>query len=142
VRVASLRPEYVEFIPKNLEDGVLYVSRKFQTASHCCCCGCGTKIVTPLRETDYRLATNGNLVSLYPSIGNWNHPCQSHYWIKDGAVVWAAPMTKAQIQAGRAHDDALRQAHFAKVAWPWWRRAISAICAGHAVWHRLFRRPK
>ena len=72
----SMRPEYVEFIPKTLEDGVLYISKKFRTASHRCCCGCGTKIVPPLRETEYKLIRRGDLISLHPSIGNWNHPCQ------------------------------------------------------------------
>jgi hypothetical protein len=43
-----MQPEHVEFIPKALEDGVLYISTKYRTASHRCCCGCGTKIVTPL----------------------------------------------------------------------------------------------
>jgi hypothetical protein len=127
VKAQSLRPEYVEFIPKGLEGGVLYISKKFRTASHRCCCGCGTKIVTPLRETEYRLIERGHLVSLHPSIGNWNHPCQSHYWIRDNQVVWAAAMSQAEIRLGRVHDDALKEAYFAKAAWPWWRRAGSRI---------------
>jgi hypothetical protein len=127
VRAQSVRPEFVEFIPKVLEEGVLYISKKFRTASHRCCCGCGTKIVTPLRETEYRLTQEADRVSLYPSIGNWNHPCQSHYWIKNNQVAWAAAMSHAEIQLGRAHDDALKQAYFAKVAWPWWRRTASWI---------------
>jgi hypothetical protein len=125
MRAQMVRPEYVEFIPKALEDGVLYISKKYRTATHRCCCGCGTKIVTPLRETEFGLIERGDNVSLHPSIGNWNHPCQSHYWIKDNKVIWAATMTKEQIRMGRAHDDALKQEYFAKVAWPWWRRAVS-----------------
>lgn len=127
MRALSLRPLYVEFIPKELEDGVLYISRRFNTASHRCCCGCGTKIVTPLRETEYQLTDHGGQVSLHPSIGNWDHPCQSHYVIKANRVIWAPSMTRAQIQFGRTHDDALKDAYFAKVAWPWWRRAASEI---------------
>lgn len=122
-----MRAEYVEFIPKALEDGVLYISKKFRTASHRCCCGCGTKIVTPLRETEYKLIERGNMVSLHPSIGNWNHPCQSHYWIRDNRVVWAGRMSQEEIRMGRSHDDALKEAYFAKVALPWWRRAGSRI---------------
>jgi len=122
-----MRPEYVEFIPKELEDGVLYISKQFRTASHRCCCGCGTKIVTPLRETEYRLMERGRLVSLYPSIGNWNHRCRSHYLIRDNQVIWAEPLSQAAIRTGRTHDDALKEAYFARVAWPWWRRAGSRI---------------
>ena len=123
MRAHSVRPRYVEFIPKTLESGVLYVSKKFRTASHLCCCGCGTKIVTPLRETEYSLTEHGELVSMSPSIGNWNHPCQSHYWITDNHVVWARPMSKVEIRRGRAHDDALKEAYFGTATWPWWWRA-------------------
>lgn len=125
MKADRVRPEYVEFLPRTQEDGVLYISRKFSTASHRCCCGCGTKIVTPLRETEYSLTERGGLVSLRPSIGNWNHPCRSHYLIRDNRVIWAAAMSQAAIDLGRAHDDALKDAYFAKVAWPWWRRAWS-----------------
>ena len=127
MRSQSVRPEYVEFMPKALEDGVLYISKRFNTASHRCFCGCGIKIVTPLRETEYRLTERGGLVTLHPSIGNWDHQCQSHYLIIDNRVVWAAAMSRAAIEAGRAHDDALRDAYFASVALPWWRKAASWI---------------
>jgi hypothetical protein len=83
--------------------------------------------VTPLRETEYELIERDGTVSLRPSIGNWNHPCQSHYWISDSQIVWAAPMTKEAIQSGRAHDDAFKAEYFANAAWPWWRRARSRI---------------
>lgn len=127
MRASSLRPVYVEFISKTLDSGSLYISKRFSTASHLCCCGCGAKIVTPLRETEYLLVERGELVSLTPSIGNWNHPCQSHYWIRDNQIVWAGQMSKAEIHKGRAHDDAIKEAYFGKVAWPWWRRAWSWI---------------
>lgn len=53
----SIQPVFVEYIPRELEVGVLYISKKFKTATHLCCCGCGTKIVTPLRNTEYSLNT-------------------------------------------------------------------------------------
>jgi hypothetical protein len=127
MRTIAVRPVYVEFIPKSLEGGALYISKKYKTATHLCCCGCGTKIVTPLRETEYSLTERGKLVSLSPSIGNWNHPCQAHYWIRDNQVVWGGPMSKAAIRKGRAHDDALKKAYFAKFAWPWSRRALAWV---------------
>ena len=123
----AVRPVFVEDMPKSLQEGVLYVSRKYRTASHRCCCGCGTKVVTPLRKTEHRLEERGGLVSLYPSIGNWNYPCQSHYWIRDNQVVWAERWTNAQIQRAGEFDDAAKEAYFARVAWPWWRRALGTI---------------
>lgn len=136
MKVQSIRAQYVDFIPGDLEAGVLYVSRRFKTASHLCCCGCGTKIVTPLRETDFRLEERGDAVSLFPSIGNWNHPCQSHYWIRDGRILVAGRMTTAQIQQGRAHDDALKTKYFADRALPWWRRAARRIREQLRAWFR------
>ena len=105
MRVENIRPQYVEFIPRELGDGVLYISHQFQTASHLCCCGCGTKIVTPLRETEYTLVERDGLVFLRPSIGNWNHTCQSHYFITGNKVVWATKMSQDQIRRGRMHDE-------------------------------------
>jgi hypothetical protein len=128
VRVQIMRPLYVEFIPRELEDGVLYISKRYRTASHRCCCGCGTKIVTPLRPTEYELIERGGAVSLEPSIGNWDHPCRSHYWIRGSRVVGAKQMSRAEIEAGRAYDDALKQAYFSRASTPLrqgWRRFTS-----------------
>lgn len=122
-----IRPEFVNLIPKDLKDGVLYISKEFSTAAHRCCCGCGTKIVTPLRATEYRLFERGHLVSLHPSIGNWNHPCQSHYWIRDNRVVWAGPMTKDEIRAGRRWDAAEKDTYYGSKSHPWWRRASRTV---------------
>lgn len=122
-----MRPEYVEFVPKVLEYCVIYISKKYRTASHLCCCGCGTKIVTPLRETEYSLVERAGSVSLFPSIGNWNYPCQSHYWIRANRIVWAEPMSPEAIRRGRAYDDAIKKAYFASLAGPWWRRLGSEL---------------
>ena len=81
---------HVELMPAELENGVLYISEKYRTASHLCCCGCGTRIVTPLKPTGWRLDRAGDRVSLNPSIGNWNDPCKAHYFIWDNRVTWAA----------------------------------------------------
>jgi|SRR5579859_6369003 len=117
-----IRPEYVESFPKILEDGVLYISKKFQTSCHRCCCGCGTKIVTPIRPTEYRLTDQDGRISLHPSIGNWNHPCQSHYVIRDNKVLWAEKMLPDEIKHGRARDDAEKAAYFGAKKESWWRK--------------------
>jgi hypothetical protein len=109
---ASVVPEFVEFIPEVLEDGKLYISQTYGTAVHKCCCGCGLKVVTPLSPTGWRLTVEGELVSLYPSIGNWGFPCQSHYWIRRNAVQWSYQMTADEIEAGRRHDARLKQRYF------------------------------
>lgn len=90
---------FVEYIPQNLEDGVLYISTKYATAVHKCCCGCGSEVVTPLSPKDWYLVFDGRSVSLYPSIGNWSLACRSHYWIKNSEVVWARKWSDKEIAA-------------------------------------------
>ena len=83
---------FVENIPEKskLEDNMLYISLKYNVAIHKCACGCGNEVVTPFDEhKGWILSYNGKTVSLYPSIGNWNLPCHSHYWIQKGQVRWA-----------------------------------------------------
>lgn len=93
-----IRPIFVEFVPRELERDVLYVSERFNTAAHLCACGCGEKVVTPLSPASWRLEKHlENTVSLYPSIGNWNYACRSHYWITKNRIVWAAQMSERQI---------------------------------------------
>ncbi len=119
MRINAIRPVYVDSFPKVLEDGVLYISRPFKTACHRCCCGCGTKIVTPLRPTEYRFTDVGGKVSLFPSVGNWNHPCRSHYVIRNGLVTQAGAMRQEEIDAGRAHDEAEKRAYYAQPTQSW-----------------------
>ena len=74
-RSDGLEPRFVEFIPAELEQGTLYVSIPYATATHLCACGCGEKVVTPFAPTDWRLILEGDhLISLRPSIGNWSFP--------------------------------------------------------------------
>lgn len=96
--------KFVEFMPKALDDGVLYVSMTYATASHMCFCGCGKKVVTPLSPTDWRLTFNGDTVSLDPSVGNWSYPCRSHYILRGNQVVWAGAMSSGQIRVIREND--------------------------------------
>lgn len=107
-----LKHEFVELIPEELEQGTLYVSIRFATASHLCCCGCGNKVVTPIRPTDWKLIFDGKAISLDPSIGNWNFPCQSHYWIRNNRVDWAPQWSQEQIERGRLRDRQAKQDHF------------------------------
>jgi hypothetical protein len=105
VKLQQLAHQFVETIPADLEEGQLYVSTRFRTVVHLCACGCKSKIVTPIRPDQWTLAFNGETVSLWPSIGNWQTPCRSHYVIKENRVEWARPWTKAQVLAGRERDE-------------------------------------
>lgn len=100
-----LQHKFVEFIPDRIEDGILYISIQYCTAIHKCVCGCGNEVVTPLSPTDWKLTFDGKTVSLYPSIGNWNFDCQSHYWIKKSKVEHANSWTEKEIKLGREDDN-------------------------------------
>ena len=106
--------EFVEFIPKEeeLEEGTVYVSVTYSTAVHKCCCGCGSKVVTPISPTDWTLIFDRDTISLDPSIGSWSLPCQSHYWIRRNRVEWAPRWTSKQIKAGRTQDKRAKEAYF------------------------------
>jgi uncharacterized protein DUF6527 len=107
-----LKHEFVEFIPDELEEETIYVSIRFATASHLCCCGCGNKIVTPIRPTDWKLIFDGKTISLDPSIGNWSFACKSHYWIRNNRVKWARRWSQNEIETERAHYRLAKERYF------------------------------
>ncbi|MBX3118544.1 MAG: hypothetical protein KF784_05735 [Fimbriimonadaceae bacterium] len=84
--------EFVESFPESLEHGKLYVSMRYRTAAHLCACGCGRKVVTPIRRGAWKLEFDGESITLFPSIGSSNLPCRSHYFIRDGLVKWLPEM--------------------------------------------------
>jgi hypothetical protein len=94
----------VKYIPEEIDEGVLYVSVDYSTASHNCFCGCGNRVVTPLSPTDWKLIFNGKSVSLSPSIGNWGFQCQSHYWIIEDKIHLAEQWSDEEIWENREFD--------------------------------------
>jgi len=87
-RIEKLRPVYVKQIPDLLDPGLLYVSMKYAICAHSCACGCGNKVFTPLGLKDWQLYYDGVTITLTPSIGNYNFPCCSHYFIRKNKIVW------------------------------------------------------
>jgi hypothetical protein len=116
VRRTSIKHEFVEYVPSELAEGVLYVSIRYATAVHSCACGCGNKVVTPITPADWQLLFDGDTVSLAPSIGNWGFPCRSHYWIKGDEIRWSGAWTHEQVASGRERDDRDREAYFTRRA--------------------------
>jgi hypothetical protein len=102
----------VRYIPTELSPGVLYVSKEFDIAAHLCACGCGSKIKTPLGPCEWSIEQTAKGPSLTPSIGNWQEPCQSHYWIYRGEIKWADRWSPEQIAAGRRREEQRRAAYF------------------------------
>lgn len=80
--------QVVRRVPKELRFGVLYVCFECNVVVHLCACGCGEKVVLPIDPDFWSVKYDGETVSLAPSVGNYQFPCRSHYWIKENRVVW------------------------------------------------------
>jgi hypothetical protein len=129
MRIASFRPILVEAVPDRLDEGVLYISLKYKTALHKCACGCGNEVVTPLGPTDWTLFEQRGRISLWPSVGSWNLPCRSHYWIRHDVVAWDVPWSDDMIAAARTREREIKQRHFAEMPREgFWQR----------LWRKLF----
>lgn len=125
----KIRLERVHYIPKQLEPGVLYVSEEFGAAAHLCACGCGTKVRTPLRPTEWTLEDTAGGPTLYPSVGNWQQACKSHYFIRRGEIIWCEEWTPELIATGRRREEESRRLYFEELerhrrfswvkAWEW-----------------------
>ena len=113
-RRTRITHEFVDFIPGHRKEGVIYISIKYATAVHNCCCGCGGKVVTPLSPTDWKLMFDGETITLYPSIGNWSFKCQSHYWITNNKIRWARKWSEEEVQIGRQQDELNKRSYYGK----------------------------
>lgn len=103
---------HVEFLPKELEPHILYVSREFGVAGHLCACGCGSKIITPLGPTEWKFSESKGKGTLYPSIGNWQLPCRSHYWIRRGKIKWSYSWSESRIKKARKAEEKGRKIYY------------------------------
>jgi hypothetical protein len=109
---AAYTHKFVKAFPDKLDEGILYVSVEFGTASHRCFCGCGSEVYTRFSPRDWSMTFNGETVSLKPSIGNWSFPCQSHYVLSGGRVNWADRWSRDRIALGRAMDRNRKDRHY------------------------------
>jgi hypothetical protein len=110
----TIQHKFVETIPDEIPNGILFVSIRYKTAVHRCVCGCGNEVVTPISPTDWKISFNGETVSLSPSIGNWNFHCRSHYWIINNRIVYSKPWTNDQVEKGRTEDVRKKKSFFSR----------------------------
>lgn len=88
--INEIQPVFVDFIPEVLEEGKIYISGEYDSATHLCACGCKGKVVTPLIKGEWTITDNKGLITLRPSIGNWTgeNPYHAHYYITDNKIQW------------------------------------------------------
>lgn len=134
-----LKHKFVEFIPEKIEDGVLYISVEYCTAIHKCVCGCGNRVVTPLSPTDWELTFNGKSITLYPSIGNWNFECKSHYWIRRSEIEFAGRWTEREIRQERENDFERKMEYFGESAEIQKQVTINEEKITSKIWKNIFK---
>ena len=126
MKASALKPKFVEYIPAGLETGTLYVSMDYATAAHLCACGCGSKVFTPFGPANWQLVFDGT-VTLCPSVGNGQLPCQSHYLIQENRIVWLSPISRDATRVGLNRDHAdLDNRYKIPSRWNWLRRLFGA----------------
>lgn len=85
--------EYVEFIPEDRKENVIYISEEYGTTVHNCLCGCGGKTIMPIdniidgHDYGWKLIKESNgKISFTPSVGNYQLSCKSHYIITNNVA--------------------------------------------------------
>lgn len=108
----TLKHKFLEKIPEEIEEGILYVSIPYETVIHKCCCGCGNEVVTPISPTDWIITFDGESITLDPSIGSWSLECRSHYFIRKNKVVWSSTYSEEEIKNVRKRDTVDKHDYF------------------------------
>ena len=142
-RVNDVTFEFVDLLPGELVEGVVYVSLEHRTVVHKCCSGCGERVVLNLSPAGWRLTYNGETISLSPSISNGSLDCNSHYWIRENKVVWYSPLTASETRrsqesdrsdAVRHHDKPDSKSHWQRARARWRKRRGSTQRLSGARW--------
>lgn len=103
-RQAEIEFQFVNYIPNELEEGILYIAAEFGAVVHLCFEGCGERVSTPLHPGQWTLTFDGATVSLSPSVGNWGLPCRSHYIVRRNCVLWSADWSNERAARSAVSD--------------------------------------
>jgi hypothetical protein len=97
-----MRVVHKDIFPTELEQGIFYVSREYNTTAHLCASGCGFRVVLPLGKGGWTIGDEQTL-TVSPSV---HVPkCNSHYWIRNGGIQWARQLSADEIQKFGATDQ-------------------------------------
>ena len=88
MELRAFEMQIVHRIPVILQPGLLYVCFDCNVVVHLCACGCSEKVVLPIDPQFWSVRYDGETVTISPSIGNYQYPCKSHYWIRENKVIW------------------------------------------------------
>ncbi|WP_127794355.1 DUF6527 family protein [Agromyces sp. LHK192] len=123
MRTEIFAPVVLKYIPRTLEPHTFYISEVYGTTAHLCACGCRTKVFLPLSPAEWRVKFDEVGITVRPSVGNWEFPCRSHYFITQNAVQWAAAWDQVRVEDGRRKDGHDLDKYFdARKRRKFWRR--------------------
>ncbi|TXD73555.1 DUF6527 family protein [Aequorivita antarctica] len=108
----KFKHQFVEFMPDDIQEGIIYISLEYKSVIHKCACGCGKEVNTPLHSTGWKMIYNGETISLKPSVGNWSFDCKSHYWIINNDVQWSSKWSDEKIRKVRKMENSERQEYY------------------------------
>ena len=108
----------VDRTPRDLESDAIYVNDEFELATLLCACGCGHK-VTLLVPDGHTVINDEGFATVRPSIGVWDAPCRSHYFVSRGVVEWCRSWTEEQIQNTMLRQRARHEADSAPPTVSW-----------------------
>ena len=103
--------------PDAPEQGKFYHSEEFRTSLHLCACGCGQRVVLPIKPAGWTLRQGASGFSIAPSVGNREFECRSHYLIRDGRVDWLSAMSDAEVRISRSADQQHMREVYRLSAW-------------------------
>ena len=98
-RIDEIKPVLVMELPKSVNDmkhGILYLKHNEDDtyeSFHLCPCGCGEPVYLQYggKGWNITLSINGRelkSVTISPSVGCFDFPCKSHYFIRNNKIVW------------------------------------------------------
>lgn len=117
------RYQRVARTPGVLTKGVVYHSEDFELAALLCACGCGHRI-NLLVPDSHEVSDDGGFATVTPSIGVFDAPCLSHFWITAGAVTMLPAFSQSSASA-IMRRQITRHVATESVRAAWWRRAIA-----------------
>lgn len=103
MRQSEVSHQFVDVVPEEPAEGIVYVSTVTATAMHLCLCGCGSRVTTPLDPSQWKLEFDGRAISLNPAIDNWTLDCRSHYSIRRNRIRWLARWSLVNVEVGRGY---------------------------------------
>lgn len=85
----------VDRIPANLDPGIVYHSEEFELAAFLCPCDCGHRVMLLVPDS-HSVWNQSGFATISPSVGVFDAPCKSHFFIRSGEVDWLNAFSPAQ----------------------------------------------